>query len=195
MTPQGGIVNLNRLSRQIGSALLFLNVTSVPHAVYAQVLSLKPVQLPSTVRVSDVEIRLLTGGGDGCNGPRCVNYRITIRGDGSVELEDVGTPPTPPTRRRSVAGDLVLTLVNEFLKVRFFDALDHYDWTPFAVRKGDSLVLYGRGGSGGWTDITMRLGSASKTVRLEESIPADLLRLKDLVWRIGGPKAWTARKQ
>jgi hypothetical protein len=58
--------------------------------------------LPESVPLVDVEIRWQTGGGDGCAGD-CTNYRITLRGDGLVSLEDLGwgsKPPKPEVRQR-----------------------------------------------------------------------------------------------
>ena len=81
-------------------------------------------------------------------------------------------------------------MVNEFLKARFFDALDVYDGTQFVVRTGDELLLRGSGSTGPWVELTLRLGPATKIVRLKENVPAELEKLKDLVWRIGGPQAW-----
>ena len=187
-------MNLHSVTRHIAAASFFLSVTSLPQVVCAQVFSSKRAELPSPVRLSDVEIRLVTGGGDGCRG-RCVNYRITVRGDGVVELEDLGDLPRAGTQRRSIAEDEVVALVNEFLGARFFDVLDNPDGTLFAVRKGAVLNLnvVGTAGSGPWVEVTMRLGSASKTVHLKENAPVELGRLKDLVWRIGGPPAWPVK--
>jgi hypothetical protein len=190
---RGEMVNLHRVARRIATALLFFSLTSLPQAVCAQVPTLKHAQLPSSVRLTDVEIRLVTGGGDGCVG-RCVNYRIIVRGDRTVELEDVGSSPTAKTQKRSIAEGEVVALVNEFFKARFFDALDTYAGTSSVVLKGESLLLLGHdGGTRGWVEITMTLGSATKTVRLQESVPVELERLKDLVWRIGGPEAWSVK--
>ena len=104
-------------------AVAAAGLVSLPYAVCAQVSSLSLTRFPASVPVSDVEIRLVTGGGDGCQG-RCVNYRITVHGGGLVELEDIGSAPRDPARRRSIPSDQVVALVNEALKAGFLDAPD-----------------------------------------------------------------------
>ena len=88
----------------------------------------------------------------------------------------------------------MVALVNEFLRVRFFDALDRYESVTFVERKGDLLLLGGSGGiDGGTADITMRLGSRTKTVVLSENFPVELGGLRDRILRIGGPQSWPAK--
>jgi hypothetical protein len=92
-----------------------------------------PGKLPSSVSLSDVQIQLTTGGGDGCVG-RCTAWRIVVRGEGLIELHDLGTPPTAEPRRREIGRDAVVELVNQFLKVRFFEALGYYGGVGSARR-------------------------------------------------------------
>jgi hypothetical protein len=155
----------------------------------------KAVHLPSSARLSDVEIRWESGGGDGC--PRaegCSHHRITLHGEGFIELEELPWPapqPKPPIRRRSISPDEIVRLVNEFFKAHFFEASDHYHDVFRARRTGDALAFTSSGGIGaGWVDLTLRINPAAKTVRLEENTPAELTALKDEIWRIGGPSAW-----
>lgn len=124
----------------------------------------------------------------GCVGP-CVQYGITVRGDGTVEYNGVGL--VEGTRARKISSDEVVTLVNEFLQARFFDALATYRNKSFIVRKGDAVTLYGSGGSDDPpTDLTLRIGDRTKTVTLYNNYPAELGRLPELVERIGGPRVW-----
>ena len=180
--------------RCVAVASLLVGLTLLPGALLAQPASPSATRLPSSVNISDVEIRLVTGGGDGCQGSRCVKYSISVRGDGVVELNDIGTPPRPEPRRGSIAVDEVVALVNAFLKLRFFESVSFYGGTGSAVRMGDSLFFYGSSsGTGPWTELSLQLGSLGKTVRLQENVPAELQQLRDLVWRKGGPEAWTAK--
>ena len=118
--------------------------------------------LPSSLPVADLEIRLDRNTGGGCVG-RCVHYRITIRGDGSVTYADLAEPPVQP-RRRTVAIDDVVSLANEFVRARFFDASERYVGESLYVREGDRLVLRGSGGADGpeW-DLSFRLGGPSRS--------------------------------
>ncbi len=152
----------------------------------------KPVQLPQSAQLSDVQIEWQSGGGDGCPGD-CSFYRITLRGDGLVTLDDLGwynTPPKAASRRRSIPADDVIALINQMFDGRFM-SLRESDGVPIAFRKGE-LLSFGQWGpsTGPWVDLTLRVGAIVKTVRLMEKAPADLLRVRDRIWEIGGPKAW-----
>jgi hypothetical protein len=95
--------------------------------------------------LSAVEVNLVRGIGDGCGGP-CTDYRVTVRGDGAVRYEGrviyAGPGQVEGVRTRSVPVDDVISLVNEFLKARFFQALDTYAaCCSFLVRNGDTVAL------------------------------------------------------
>ena len=97
-----------------------------------------------------------------------------MRGDGAVELEDLATPPRAETQRRSIADTEVVALVNEFLKARFFDALDVYDERNSWSERGTSCSCDAEEAPGrGWMS-PCGWGRATKTVRLKENVPADL---------------------
>ena len=141
-----------------------------------------------TYPLSSVEVRLVRTPHGGCLGP-CVQYAITVNGDGAVEYSGVGL--VDGTRRRNVSSDEVVALVNEFLHARFFDALDTYVTTRVLVRKGDQVMLYGSVGADyPQTDLTLRIGDRQKTVTLYNDFPIELGRLPELVDRIGGPQVW-----
>jgi hypothetical protein len=90
--------------------------------------------------------------------------------------------------------DEVVALINEFLQVRFFDALDTYRNRTFLIRKGDTVALMGSGGSDDpQSDLIFRIGDRTKTVTLYNNYPAELGRLPELVDRIGGPQVWQLR--
>ena len=80
--------------------------------------------------------------------------------------------------------------MDDFFAARFFEGAANFESRHTAVRKGDQLFVHSRGGIGaGWVDLTLRLGAVSKTARLGEETPVDVLRLKDRIWEIGGPQA------
>jgi hypothetical protein len=147
--------------------------------------------LPLAVKLSEVEMRLNRFSGGGCLG-RCIRYRVVVRGDGVVEYEDFGSEPRDPSHRRTIPIDEVVALVNQFVSARFFDAPAKYERERWYQREGDSLGLLGSGGADGPTwDLTLRLGTQVKTVRLYLAFPLDLARLRDAVDQMGGPTAWT----
>ena len=123
--------------------------------------------------------------------PGCRDYTVTILGTGVVTY--IGRNPLEGTRTRNVSVDDVVTLVNEMLRAHFFDAADRYVGTSFLARNGDGVELHGRGGSGSWADLTLRLGDRRKTVRLQRDYPIDLEKLLTRIDTIGGPDAWSRK--
>ena len=164
--------------------------TFVLAALFVPVLHGQGVSLlPGTVPLSEVEIRLTVSGGDGCFG-RCTNYSIVIRGDGLVQYDDVAQPPLPRQTRR-VPVDEVVSLVNEFVRARFFEAPHRFVGTSFYKLEDDRLQLNGSGSAGRPNqDLSFRLGPLQKSVYLYMEYPDYLARLRDLVVQMGGPKAW-----
>jgi len=155
-------------------------------------------QTLSPIPISDVEIQWRSDGGDGCavvSG--CSNFHITIHGSGFIELDELpwaSTRTPPPIRRRAIASDQVVEIVNAFLKARFFEAADSYNDVWVAIQRNDMLT-FGMKGSVGrvWVDLTLRLGPTGKTVRLGDNVPADLAAVRDLIWRIAGPSTWPGK--
>jgi hypothetical protein len=155
------------------------------------------IQLPESVNLSDAQIQWQSGGGDGCAADiyDCAYYRIILRADGVVTLEDLGwgdKPPKTATRQRSIPAADVIALINQMFDARFMGPENNFHNGPIAVRKGESLFLYGSSGGIGarWVELTLRIGAVSKTVRLGGKTPTDLLRVRDRIWEIGGPKTW-----
>ena len=98
-------MNVETVTNCIAAWLLLASMTS---NASAQALS-SSVDSGSSIRLSDVEIGLVTGGGGGGCVGRCNIYRITIRGDGVVTREDIGTLPRADTLKRTVdVGDVVV---------------------------------------------------------------------------------------
>ena len=144
--------------------------------------------LPSSISPNEVEIRMTRRAGGGCYG-RCLHYRVTISGDGTVRYEDLASPPVPQRIRR-VAVDEVVALANEFVRARFLEAHPvRYVGESFYVLQNGQLVLHGSGAIDIpiW-DLSFRLGTLENSVHLEHGIPNHLGRLRDLVDKLGGPK-------
>jgi hypothetical protein len=148
--------------------------------------------LPTSVSPNDIEIRMTRESHGGCAG-RCVHYRVTISGDGTVRYEDLASPPVPQQTRR-VPVDEVVALMNEFVRARFLEALVRFVGQNFYVLQNGQLELHGSGGADHPTwDLTFRLGTLQNSVHLELGITDYLARLRDLVDKLGGPEAWTGR--
>ena len=142
-----------------------------------------------SVPLSEIEVTM-TRHPHGC-APGCRDYTVTILGNGVVTYN--GRSPIEGTRTRTVSVDDVVTLVNEMLRAHFFDAADRYVGTSFLVREENGVELYGRGGSGSWAGVTLRLGDRRKAVRLERDYPIELQRISELIDSIGGPDAWSPK--
>jgi hypothetical protein len=150
----------------------------------------RPVRLPPSLPLAAIQIRLLRSGGGGCPG-RCVHYRVTIQGDGTVRCEDLAAPPVP-ARERTIPAPDVVTLTNEFLAARFFEAPDRYAGRSFYQLQGTQLRLLETFGADfpKW-DLSLRLGDLEKSVHLYLDYPENLGHLRDRVDQIGGPQSWT----
>jgi len=125
----------------------------------------------------------------------CSDYHVDIHGDGIVEYEGNGPAYPSGRRRRQIDRDEVVSLVNDFLRARFFEAQSEYGLTSFVVRDGDVLRLRGRGGADEPREVlTLRLGGRTKTVTLrrfpEAILPTELTHLVDRIDAIGGPGVW-----
>jgi len=165
----------------LGASLLF---GSALHA-HAQ-------QLPVSLLPSDIEIQMTVVGSGGCAG-RCIHYRVTITGDGTVRYEDLASQPRPG-RTRMVPIEDVVTLTNEFVRARFFEASSSYEGDRFYRLRDGKLQLLGHSAADGLTwDLSLRLGSAQKSVHLYIDIPNYLGRLRDLVDQMAGTTAWQQR--
>ena len=181
-----------RISFFAAVVMLYFSAPGRAGPAAAQTSSPRLVELPESAKLSDVEIRWQSEGGDGCASVGgCSDYTITVRGDGSVELEELPwgpTRPKPPVRRRSIEPEQVVELVNELFKARFLEALDRYDNVLVVIRKEDVLTFGIRGGVGaGWVNLTLRIGSMAKTVRLGENPPVELRAFSERIWRMASP--------
>jgi hypothetical protein len=151
---------------------------------------------PDRLLISETEISLLVRG-SWCKGG-CVHHQVTVRGDGSVIYEDLVQASSRSVlegrHERTIPVDDVISLVNEFLQVRFFERPARYEGRIRYRRVGDTLQLLRRVGSD-QTEYTvgLRLGALEKFVFLSLDYPDDLARLKDRILELGGPQAWTTQ--
>jgi Domain of unknown function (DUF6438) len=180
--------NVTMTCRTAFAALLTLTFAASIVAVMGEVAAAQSYPL------SEVEVRLVRTPHGGCFGP-CSIYAVTVRGDGTVTYDGTviysGAGQVAGVRTRSISVDEVVSLVNEFLRARFFDAPVSYCGESLIVRKGDTVTMYGScGADEPQTDLTLRIGDRRKTVTLYSNYPADLGRLPELVESIGGPQVW-----
>jgi Domain of unknown function (DUF6438) len=129
-------MGLSRNSRYVIAAFLVLGTELV--SATAQIPSERPAALPTSISLADLEIRLDPETGGSCLG-RCVHYRITIRGDGTVTYEDLARPPVAP-RERTVSVDDVVALANAFVRARFFEVSARCVGESFYERQGEQLL-------------------------------------------------------
>lgn len=173
------------------TALIWL--LSSPSVAGAQNSPERSTMLPLSIQMSEVEIGLVHEGRGGCLG-RCIRYRVTVSGDGTVTYQDLIEDSQAVRRQRSIPVDEVVALLNEFLGAGFLDARDRYVGASVYVRQGDRLVLQRRGGADGTTwDLSLRVGTLAKSVHLYIDYPEALGKVRDQVENVGGPQAWTAR--
>ena len=106
----------------------------------AQPSSSRSIELPASARLSDVEIRWQSDGGDGCaNVGGCSHFQIIFRGDGFVELRSCrvsSSRPKPAIRRRSIDPSQIVELINELFKARFLEPHDQYGVRVAVQKKG-----------------------------------------------------------
>jgi hypothetical protein len=179
-------MRLNAKPSILGGLVLALLLTPALHGQ-------APV-LPPSISPNEVEIRMrYYFGGGGCPEPRCVVYRVTISGDGTVRYEDLASPPVP-ARTRRVAVDEVVALANEFIRARFLEAPETYVGQSSYVLQDGQLLLRGSAYADYPTwDLSFRLGTLQKSVHLMVGYPDYLGRLRDLVDKFGGPAAWSTQ--
>ena len=108
--------------------------------------------------------------------------------------EDLGGEPRDRSQRRTIPIDEAVALVNEFVRARFFEAPAKYVDELLVRRDGDSIEFVRQMSFDGpeW-DLTFRVGTQVKTVRLHMGFPVEFERLRDRIVDIGGPKAWTTK--
>jgi Domain of unknown function (DUF6438) len=126
----------------------------------------------------------------------CPIYRVEVRGDGSVVYEGKQYVALAGRHEATIPIDQVISLVNAFLKARFFDALADYDDIVVASLEPDhSLGLYtGHMSDAPSTILEFELGERSKRVRLYQNYPIELEQLADLIDEVTGSDLRSGRK-
>ena len=131
-----------------------------------------------------------------CFGP-CPIDSITVRGDGVVEYEGNNFVETVGHRTATIAVDQVVSLVNEFLRVRFFDVLTKYAAGEVVVLEGQALLPRTRGviADAPSVVLTFHLGERAKTVTLYEQLPGGARFLGELRRSYDGFSAWVGSRR
>lgn len=121
----------------------------------------------------------------------CPSYRVVVSGNGDVVFEGLGFVDAIGVHQAAIELDDFVALVNEFLRVRFFDALDRYEGRQLVQRRGDKLFMYSQTESDHpSTILTIRLGDHEKTVVLYNNYPSDLKSLADAVDSAAKTEQW-----
>jgi hypothetical protein len=122
----------------------------------------------------------------------CRTYKLTVGGDGSVRYEGLADVATVGVRQDTISIESVVRLLNEFLRVRFMDALDRYaDRESVRLNNGEFVIFRGTTTDLPSQILTLRLGAKSKKVVLYDNFPAELGALPNLVDEVTNSKRWT----
>lgn len=160
-----------------------------PSAVAHAQQSSSAAPLPTVLKPLEIEMQLTYEGHGGCF-KRCIRYRVTVRGDGFVQYDDLGGEPREPSQWRLVSMDETLAIVNELLQAGVTDAPVALERRPLLWRDDEFVKLGFQGGGDEDWNIILRLGSWTKALKLEGGSPLPFIRVRDQIVRIGGPNAW-----
>jgi len=170
----------------IGVAILCLLTEHVARAEAPRPES-DPAGGPGSYNLDNVSITLER---TECFGP-CPVYRVTVSGHGDVLYEGLKFVDAIGIHQSTIAVDDVVGLLNEFLRVRFFDVLDKYEGQQFVQLEGDRLIMYRQTVScHSSTILTLRLGDHEKSVVLYDNYPSDLKSLAETVDSAVNTKQW-----
>lgn len=121
----------------------------------------------------------------------CPAYRITLTGAGEVEYEGKALVKITGVRRSTLPRDQVLKIVNELLRVSFFDAPPAYDRQHSIFNSGGKLTWGGTVITDGpSTYLGLRIGDHAKRVRLYSNVPMELAAIPELIDRATGVEQW-----
>ena len=126
----------------------------------------------------------------------CPVYQVTILGDGTVKYMGTQFVGVEGGREDKVRLEDVARLLNEFLRVRFFDAADTYDGGEMVELRDGRYVLLGMDVTDLPSQIlTLQLGARKKRVVLRYNYPSELGKLPNLVDDVAQTKRWTTQKK
>jgi len=113
----------------------------------------------------------------------CPAYRIKIDGAGEVEYEGQALVKITGTRKTTIRQEEALHIVDELLRVRFFDAPAAYDDRRDSITSHNGRLTLG---SGVITDqpsvfLGLQIGSDAKRVRLSYTAPKEVAAIADLI--------------
>lgn len=112
----------------------------------------------------------------------CPAYRIKIRGNGEVEYEGKRFVKVMGIRKANLHPQEVLKLVNELLRVRFFDAASEYADLDTISSDGGRLTLVSIVTTDGPSALLeLRIGKHEKRVRLYDNYPQELGAIPQLI--------------
>ena len=123
----------------------------------------------------------------------CPIYSVTIEGNGSVVYTGVDFVASTGVRETTIGDDDLVKLVNEFLRVHFFDANEEYrERSAISIRPGRTYLAMSENVSDNpSTLLSLKLGDRTKTVTLYYNYPAELSALADLIDEVSGAKRWS----
>jgi len=121
-------------------------------------------------------------------------YNVTIDGMGRVTYEGLQHVAHVGVQRAVIGLEQVETLLNEFLRTRFMQALDEYRTREFLkYDNGEYRRMAEDVSDLPGAILTLKLGPRTKRVVLYYAFPAELGRLPSLVDRAANTEQWTGR--
>lgn len=121
----------------------------------------------------------------------CPAYRITIKGNGEVEYEGKRLVKIVGIRKGHLPGEDALKLVNELLRVRFFDAASEYADRDVIDNNGGKLTVVSIVTTDGPSALLeMKIGKHEKRVRLYDNYPKELGAIPQLIDQTVAIEQW-----
>jgi hypothetical protein len=112
-----------------------------------------------------------------CKG-ECPVYEVTLDGNGHVLFVGHANVRVIGEREYEIPKEHMLSLLNEFLRVRFFELRDTYRRRHFAEIEDDSILEFSEVVSDlAEVSLSLRIGGRQKTVRATFNFPDDLKAL------------------
>jgi hypothetical protein len=149
---------------------------------------------PAAYKPEEIQIDLSRGS---CFGV-CPVYSLQIFGDGTVKYRGSEHVSVRGVREAKISPTEVAKIVNEFLRARIFDQPANFRSGREIVRFDNGQFIRSRSGGasaeGPTIVLGLRLGSRTKSVRLDTDYPDELRHLVMLVDDVAIAQQWVVRK-
>lgn len=126
---------------------------------------------------SDIAVTLTRTCGD-----RCETYRVSLTADGDVRYEGLRFVTAVGKHSAQISREQAITIVNELLRVKFFDApaefvgLDQITLHDGKLTIGTAITM-----DANPTILALRIGASTKVIRFYSTEPLGLTQIADQV--------------